>query len=556
MPVQSEAKAIGDVTELDISAASGELGFGVESALLTTPETGSAEMSSGRLKSLLLKTSETRFAEMSECFCRLSKMRVVAVGLAVALMLVLAWTERSKFCIGGMSSKDDLQQKVEANLSHQLADAFQRIKDAGSNRTAHEMVERATATAGQTVLAKWKQVQARQTKVRKLPNLFQNIQAVNRLQKQVHDNNTRTNLERARRAQCAFNVWEAATTTAALGVNINSIVRTCAPPRESDSELACSTNAGFLVDLIGLTASKLSLAASNCAETIDVDAICSAGITGLIGALGQISAAAALAGVCKRPPPQTQTDKVSELGQRRRRRGRGADARRLIGGAGRVGNGIQCLVDADVVAINIANMGLAINAAANSPNCKREALESQQNKKTGFPSALCTIDVGGAVTYFSNVIAFLNLAIINCKDFIDPDAICAASISSLVAGAAAIAPSGAAIHAACRWNKLAKKELEATSEASAGYRRLSGGNVTNQLNVSWQRMGYNSSSLLAAALNAEPSQDDQRRLMQLMTPALDGEVAKSASESSVRAPTTLEDIFHGFRRFRPSMCKV
>jgi len=109
-------------------------------------------------------------------------------------------------------------------------------------------------------------------------------------------------------------------------------------------------------------------------------------------------------------------------------------------------------VDVSVVAENIANMGLAINQAVHSGNCDSKNWDGNK----GLVRSLCTVDIGGAVAYFSQVVTFIQLAILNCRDYLDIKALCGASIAGIATSAAAIAPYGSAIHAACALNKEAK----------------------------------------------------------------------------------------------------
>ncbi|CAE8660099.1 unnamed protein product [Polarella glacialis] len=312
-----------------------------------------------------------------------------------------------------------------------------------------------------------------------------------------------------------------------LGYDINAMIRVCPAPRGPESELACQVDAGILVTYIGLIAAKLSLAAANCAESTEVnqkiDSICAAGVSGLVSALGELSATAALTAATCGPPPSLSTSKISELGDQTLSKGR-----RLLIGEGTVGNGIQCMVDVEFVLENIANMGLAINGAANAPSCKKKSLDSKLNKKTGLPSALCTVDIGGAIAYFGQVITFIQLAIVHCMDFLDVHALCGAGISGIITSAAAIAPYGAAVHAACRYNKLAKspEEQAAFDGAASGFRRLSDHALTD---IAAFGPHWNLTSIPKSDLHAGPSHADVKQLLHLMEPALGEEASTSAS---------------------------
>eukprot|EP00438_Fugacium_kawagutii_P027441 Skav208092 [mRNA] locus=scaffold1681:97420:99062:- [translate_table: standard] len=231
--------------------------------------------------------------------------------------------------------------------------------------------------------------------------------------------------------ECSFNILEAFVSAVGMGDDINAIIRTCPAPRDGESELACQVNGAILGAWVGNLATKLALAASNCALHLNVDASCSAGVTGFVSRFTQISV----------------------LGDQTVR------GRRLLIGEGAVGNGVQCGVDVGMVAANIANMGLAINKAVNINKCKKSTFRTPLNVFKGIPQSLCTVDIGGAVAYIGQVVTFINLIIVHCQwpltcvqDFLDVNALCAAPPPA----AAAIAPYGAAVHAACANNHFLK----------------------------------------------------------------------------------------------------
>ncbi|CAE7282277.1 unnamed protein product [Symbiodinium natans] len=268
-------------------------------------------------------------------------------------------------------------------------------------------------------------------------------------------------MRKATNAYCAFNVLEAFVSVVGMGDDINAIIRTCPAPRDGESELACQVNGAILVTWVANAAAKLSYAASNCALNLNVDAVCSVGVTGLVSVMGELAATASLAAAtCTGVPPQLTTSKISVLGDQTVR-----DGRRLLIGEGPIGVGVQCGVDVGMVVANLANMGLSINSAVNSGQCGRVNLDGPINKVSGLYSALCTVDIGGAIAYMSQVVTFINLIVVHCQDFLDVSALCGASISGIITAAAAMAPYGAAVHAACAKGSILKnpKKAEAIS---------------------------------------------------------------------------------------------
>ena len=178
-----------------------------------------------------------------------------------------------------------------------------------------------------------------------------------------------TRMRKATNAYCDFMCWRPSS---------------CPPPRDGESELACQVNGAILVTWVFNTAAKLSYAATNCALNLNVDAVCSVGVTGLVSVMGELAATASLAAAtCTGVPPQLTTTKISVLGDQTVR-----DGRRLLIGHGPSGVGVQCGVDVGMVVANLANMGISINSAVNSGQCGRVSLDGPINKVTGLVCAL------------------------------------------------------------------------------------------------------------------------------------------------------------------------
>ncbi|CAJ1378023.1 unnamed protein product [Effrenium voratum] len=363
--------------------------------------------------------------------------RVKIITGAVALLAgvaALASMHSAKRC----SNLGALQGKFEEDVNEAMLTSSKKLAAVKDQKEADEIVLNAMKKGGKEAEDQWEKHH-----IRKLDTLA-TVKAVQNYKRQE-------GLALAGTAQCSFNVLEAFVSAVGMGDDINAIIRTCPSPRDGESELACQVNGGILGAWVGNLATKLSLAASYCASSINVDAICSAGVNGLVSVMGELAATASLAAAtCTGTPPQLTTTQISVLGDQTVR------GRRLLIGEGAVGNGVQCMVDVGMVASNIANMGLAINSAVNSGNCNWQSLHSPLNKLKGIPEALCTVDIGGAVAYIGQVVTFINLIVVHCQDLLDVNALCAGSIAGITTSAAAVAPYGAAVHAACRYNALTK----------------------------------------------------------------------------------------------------
>ena len=331
-----------------------------------------------------------------------STLKKTAVALATAMVVcvgifALSTNGFSRSC----SNVGALQGKSSLDLSSAIRSTSEKLIQATKNNQtlADETVLKAMVKAGRKVQDHWEKHH-----IRKLDTLM--------TIRRVKGFRQRQKAKLAGMAECSFNILEAFVSVVGMGDDINAIIRTCPAPRDGESELACQVNGAILGAWVGNLAAKLALAASDCALSINVDAICSAGVTGLVSAMGEIAAGASLgAAVCTGTPPQLTTTKISVLGDQTVR-----DSRRLLIGEGAVGNGVQCGVDVGMVAANIANMGLAINKAVNVNKCKASTFRSPLNVFKGIPETLCTIDIGGAVAYIGEVVTFINLIVVHCKD--------------------------------------------------------------------------------------------------------------------------------------------
>ena len=331
-----------------------------------------------------------------------STLKKTAVAVATAMVVcvgvfALSTNGFSHSC----SNVGALQGKSALDLDSAIRSTSEKLIQAVKNNqtVADETVMKAMVKAGHKVQDHWEKHH-----IRKLDTLvtIRKVKGFRQGQKAAL----------AGRAECSFNILEAFVSAVGMGDDINAIIRTCPAPRDGESELACQVNGGILGAWVGNLATKLALAASNCALSINVDAICSAGVTGLVSAMGEIAAGASLgAAVCTGTPPQLTTTKISVLGDQTVR-----DSRRLLIGEGAVGNGVQCGVDVGMVAANIANMGLAINKAVNVNKCKASTFRSPLNVVKGIPESLCTVDIGGAVAYIGQVVTFINLIVVHCQD--------------------------------------------------------------------------------------------------------------------------------------------
>jgi len=488
---------------------------------------------------------------------------MLALGL-VSVVIAVAAFHRGRNC-----SKTIPEEKTELyqlDPKTRMAAVTKKLDAVVSKSAAERLVKNAMKQGGETVHQQWEATKgqhAGQAPTRELPSSFiSNGQKdpefqmqdkksgdaqVRELPNSFIDGQAGTN---AGTAQCIFDVMQAFTSVIGLGDDINAIVRTCPEPRDTPSEIACEVNGAVLVTWVGNIAARLSLAASDCAKSANIDAVCSAGVTGLVAVLGEVAAGASLAApTCTTEAQQSggaslklPTSKISELGDQTlngKYTGRllstpheasSEEGRRLLIGQGAVGNGIQCSVDVAMVAENAADIGLSINQAVNNKfdYCKKGV------KQDSLTRSLCAVDVGGAIAYLSQVITFISLAILHCKDFLDVKALCSASVAAIVTGAAGIAPFGAAINAGCAKNKEAKAAVASLN--IPGGRRLAEisdlkmplkpgkpdsiarmNEVMQDLRATMTKLGHNVSAI---PKHQTTDPEDLKNLLSLMEPPL------------------------------------
>jgi len=404
-------------------------------------------VSDEELQSLQGLQGEVRSERRPAC-----SIRKVAVAVVLGLGLVALGFSMPRKCSVKTRGFGGFQGLSEEDLNAKMVTKAMALKSVTNRSMADNIVLKAMKAAGHAYAKHYDS-----NEVRKLPAdpvaaarsmaTYEQVKAEIATKKQ-------NSIEEAEHVFCAFNIMEAFVSVVGMGDDINGIIRACPAPRDGESELACQVDGAILVAWVGNAATKLAFAASNCAITTNVDALCSVGVTGLVSVMGELAATASLAAAtCTPTPPQLTTSKISVLGDQTVRE---QDSRRLLIAQGQIGVGVQCTVDVGMVAANIANMGISILLAAKKGFCGRVLREGSLNKLTGIPTALCTVDVGGAVAYMSQVVTFINLIVIHCQDFLDVSALCGGSISGIITSAAAIAPYGAAVHAACAKNTVTK----------------------------------------------------------------------------------------------------
>jgi len=248
-----------------------------------------------------------------------------------------------------------------------------------------------------------------------------------------------------RRATCAFNVLYATQYLARTSLLIQAAARTC-PNSQGLLNKICQVNALVTVASISNLALELSNAASSCAETTNVKALCASAVEALIVSLTTIGAGGIVTATACQPgltaadlnlPPGASPSNLLGYAQTGRRLFLGGGTANFLG---------QCILDFTQVAWSLGSVGIAITASVRD-SCPA-AIQG-----TGILVALsqsaCSMDIAAIIYAFSRIALFLALSTIHCTDALNLQALCSGGVTALIAAAAALVVTGDAFFIAC-----------------------------------------------------------------------------------------------------------
>lgn len=283
-------------------------------------------------------------------------------------------------------------------------------------------------------------------------------------------------------ATCVFDVLSATTSAVSAAANINDVTKTCEHvkmnelffskkkgPNRVHAKICAINLISVLGNLVSL-ATGLALAADSCATTVipNVDAKCSAAVTGLVTATAALAGGATLiSGACRgkgwyndipaglAPSNVGSNENYDTALETRRLEESSAPARQLLFGGGKGSTATHCATEIASAMWNLASFAFAINEMGNqeqSRSCPPTDLFGKSNKHgLGYEisQGFCTIDVTASITAILQLAVVLQLIAVNCLDVLNIPAICGGGIVALFAGASGIAQAAAGISMAC-----------------------------------------------------------------------------------------------------------
>jgi len=321
--------------------------------------------------------------------------------------------------------------------------------------------------------------------------------------------NTKPVTEQASDAACVINILGLTTSFATVATNINDVSRTCegvgfdqlmnSKVNQTHSKV-CAVNLAALIAGLASMSTSIATATDECAQTIipNVDALCSAAITGMMtataafggsftlisaacrskGWYGQIPAGvtpsnvgsndlwrkevgeeAANAAIAKQRggvPRKLQALRAEYEAEEEEEDGAtSAPARKLLFGGGKGALATQCATEILNIAWGLADFALAINSAANpdmKPSCPPTNLKGGTNFKGPIytiKEQMCTVDIGSVLVAFFGTMTFAQLLAVTCTDTINLGAICGSGVTGSLAAAAGIVKTAAGMAVAC-----------------------------------------------------------------------------------------------------------
>lgn len=275
-------------------------------------------------------------------------------------------------------------------------------------------------------------------------------------------------------AHCVFDSLQAINNFAFLASDLNDASKTCAQValRRTGREglLSCAMNVAFALTELAKLASSLSLAASDCASTIvpDVDATCAASVADLVSALSQMAGSGALvAASCTGKVPSATSPSTFGLETNQTK----AQPRKLLYGGGIASDETQCGVQISGILWALGQAATYITQASRGnigrlgkcPPWDPSRLRRLRQASDHVLNALCVYNVAGILVAYTQVIEFVQSAIVSCQNTFNFEAICGAGITGLLASLAGITHAGSGIYLACKvfQDKLLKQALNA-----------------------------------------------------------------------------------------------
>jgi len=255
---------------------------------------------------------------------------------------------------------------------------------------------------------------------------------------------------KVREAECAFNSVLASQYVARAGLHITAMTKTCRPG-PSYLGPACNENIAGIFASVGLIAAYISLAASQCGNLANIEALCAGSVWVLIAGLAKVaSAAEVLHGTCAGEAGLGEENAMWQLDRRLEEVSPPFETEPLGAPPSPADEGFRvttCVLDVTTVAASLGQFSLAFKETV--VNCGLDGLTRGTPILGPVIRDVCIARVGEMIYAFGTAAQFIAAAVSHCGNHLQLNSLCLAAAEEFVATAGGLVFVGGAMDATC-----------------------------------------------------------------------------------------------------------
>lgn len=286
-------------------------------------------------------------------------------------------------------------------------------------------------------------------------------------------------------ATCAIDITHATLFLQRAGLAITAATASCknfAVGQSAHVQAACAADISNVFASLSFVAEYISEAVLFCAQTIDMKARCSGGISGIIANTGRLATSAAfMAGNCYGAIAYDKPAGHSLFQMDRRLEGEGEGAPAIVvpPPAVQPGYNVQtlgtytCFLDGTQAANYLADFGVFI-AGATKACSDRSDFPSAQIYRRQAHKVYCAMNLLDVLESIYMATAFISSAVSHCSPVTNQQALCASGVAGLTGAMTGMSKSILNVYGACEKDLLKSRKYKAALEVTAwnNYRPL------------------------------------------------------------------------------------
>jgi len=272
-------------------------------------------------------------------------------------------------------------------------------------------------------------------------------------------------------ASCVVDITHSVLFLQRAALAITAATASCKGGKDPNIQAACAADISTVYAAVGFVAEYISQAVASCSENIQVDAQCSAAISGIVGNTARISTDAAfIAGNCKGAAAYGKPTGDSIWQMTRRLRSESSEVIRRLDSdtieptyeENTVGT-YACVLDATQATNYLAAFGIAIDGATKS--CSKNNLPHGIKSMIRYPfvhqmaEVYCAANIFDILEALFEAAAFISSAVSHCAPATNQDALCAAGATGVVGGSSGLLKSILFTMGACDKGMKVKGEV-------------------------------------------------------------------------------------------------